>query len=874
MLTILLLYNLVLVLQWSIPGIVAQTGNGNWTYCTEASYLQVQGVERWYQQLVDGSGTYLFNITGTSPIELQNVSNNAIATSFTTATLGLWQIHNDQGSVFCEDVLSTCPILTTGQVMIEKTISLQASRIPLGDIIANYRALSGDDKTFTCLVISPVGYQHPQWRQVFLWIPVGIAIIVATNSFISSGLLSMESIRGAHEQAYLGNTSDSEDIPSNARRPRRWQPPSFFTVSSNYAIEPEYLRFKTPSFTDVIYHMQFLVAISSLTLAYPKFYVIFANNFAWASLLYPYTFLQNVIDTIYQQTYLTASGMPTYNTPGQSFNKRFSEVLDISNSTSVSQGVSTTPVTAPDVVGTGVNNLLNATNIDARAMFLSTLLSILFVFAALLLLLGICLVVMECLRGCYPHRYGGPGNSIWSFCAGMALRLILLFFLPLVTASLYQLMTPAPWYMLLSASMILVGPLILLPSLIGFHLLRIRPPTIIFDDLNLLLKIGPLYNLFTDETFGMFIWFLVNKFLIGMMVALFQSNGIAQLVVIILLEVGLFLGILLRMPFAAQTTNYVQLVFTGIRIIVAILSICFIPTLSIPDYTKQIVAYVQVVLHAVIFAFFLAMSLTNLVLVCSQYRQNKRRQAEQVQSKPQYASSLSQRLSLGPITTLASTARPRRRSNTSYFTNPQRMSVQWVEPKVDDETPDSFGRSSPIFPHSFDSHFGLLEGEDGIELAEPRQRSAPIPTVGSFGHFPKAFTEDTPSRNRRPLDMVDLDAPPQPRYILGQAEPESPPLEPPRARFTLGDADDSGSINTFGAPQYAASTASSNAAIERPITPPHQSVRTFSMTPTDPFGTPSSEVSTPHLQPFRPRMNTWQPRAEDDRYESDSEGSE
>ncbi|RUS17884.1 hypothetical protein BC937DRAFT_89378 [Endogone sp. FLAS-F59071] len=177
-------------------------------------------------------------------------------------------------------------------------------------------------------------------------------------------------------------------------------------------------------------------------------------------------------------------------------------------------------------------------------------------------------------------------------------------------------MLPAPWYILLVAALVLVFPLLVVPAYIAFYLLRQRPPTIIFDDILLLLKYGPLYNTFTDESFQFFIVILVHKLFLGMMVGLFQFSGISQAVVIIFLEVLLFLALYFKRPYADEAINALYLFFDAMRIVISVLNLLYVDQVGLSDDIKQYIAYAQVFLHCVAFLVLLAIPAKNLVAMC------------------------------------------------------------------------------------------------------------------------------------------------------------------------------------------------------------------------------------------------------------------
>lgn len=176
-------------------------------------------------------------------------------------------------------------------------------------------------------------------------------------------------------------------------------------------------------------------------------------------------------------------------------------------------------------------------------------------------------------------------------------------------------MLPAPWYLLLPAALMLVFPLFGLFAWIAFILLRIRPPSVIFSDMTLLLRYGTLYSAFTDDTYSFFILALVYKALVGAMVGLFQASGIAQVIVIIILETLFFIAHWFKVPYADRSINNFYISFGALRIIISILNILFIDEANLLDSDKQYIAYAQIFLHCVAFLVLFAVSMKNLILI-------------------------------------------------------------------------------------------------------------------------------------------------------------------------------------------------------------------------------------------------------------------
>ncbi|RUP47477.1 hypothetical protein BC936DRAFT_145693 [Jimgerdemannia flammicorona] len=565
----------------------------NWTLCQNTTtYFNISTVYRHYDPL---SKTYNFSIAGYSPVDVNNVSAayNAIATSYTFARLAFWDTFNDVKAL-CDSVVTGCPIKKGNITIINKSFRVPGSAFPLGDIQASFRALTGDLQNFTCIDIAPIGYQNPIWRQIFIWVPVGIALFAAMVSIIST-LIS-------------GPTED------------------FYVLTSNYALEPIALRLKTPGFFDVLHYAQFIVASGQLSLRYPKFYPLFVSDFAWSSLLFPGEYLNNAAALWYESSSTTplpdsTAATSNANVPGLSLNKRllrlWSRQVDSSGPPTV--GDSDVPVVV-NITGTGMVNFANSVGLDARALFLSVLIYFLMIMAAILVLCLLFLLVVEYLGCWYPYRFAGQRKKIfnfaigecrwrgfgWTVCFGVFRLLSNPTPLPLLPSSDDHVLLPVD----ASSALVrkpdgLTGPL--LPSPGGSGLYRLLPPAPAPAHHHLRRHQPPTQ---------FFIVILVYKLFVGAMTGLFQTSGITQAVGIILLELLLFLALWFKRPHSDEAINIIYVFFAAMRIVVSVLNILYVEQFPLPNDAKQYIAYSQVFLHCVAFLVFFAIPAKNLIAMC------------------------------------------------------------------------------------------------------------------------------------------------------------------------------------------------------------------------------------------------------------------
>lgn len=184
----------------------------------------------------------------------------------------------------------------------------------------------------------------------------------------------------------------------------------------------------------------------------------------------------------------------------------------------------------------------------------------------------------------------------------------------MLVLSFYQLMIPSRWYIAVLAAVFIVISL-LFYGFVSIKLFQIRPASFIYTELVLLLRYGSLYNAFTDDTFRFFIALVVYKSLVAAMTGLFQTSGLAQLILVILAEVSLTLGIYFSWPYADSQINVFQFILGIIRSIVLFLNIAYLPQLQATYMSKQYVGYVQMAIHCLAYFIFLTIQIRNTVVI-------------------------------------------------------------------------------------------------------------------------------------------------------------------------------------------------------------------------------------------------------------------
>ncbi|KAI9031645.1 hypothetical protein CLU79DRAFT_864767 [Phycomyces nitens] len=266
---------------------------------------------------------------------------------------------------FCPDAVSGCPLSAGTNITLGKSVSLPASSLPLADISARYSAWTADKVPLVCATIAPVGYQNPTWRSIFIYLPVGFTVFSALVSFGASFVT-------------LGQAD--RDV---------------LLFTSNYAMIPAAVRFKTPGFFDLVFYAQFIVTTGMLNLAYPMFYPLFTANFSWSFLLFSSDWISRLMPSLFPV--INGSQAPIFSS-GLAFNKR-----------QLAQAPARPQINS---TGTGMAKFAAAVDLDINKLFLTSLLYFLIILGGCL---AICFLIWA-FSACTQIR--GQSTRIKNFALG------------------------------------------------------------------------------------------------------------------------------------------------------------------------------------------------------------------------------------------------------------------------------------------------------------------------------------------------------------------------------------------------------------------------------------------------------------------------
>ncbi|KAI5306508.1 hypothetical protein KEM56_000557 [Ascosphaera pollenicola] len=398
-----------------------------------------------------------------------------------------------------------------------------------------FRVLSGDSShtLLSCVKAEITPDLGPKVRNALTWFPVVILILVAIANLFAATLSP-------------------------------WGSSDPFHFTSNYGRDEDLIRLITPTFSDCLNYIQFVVLAGSLSLNYPGFYQPAVSHGSWSVLIFNQSFVSNnagraaLTDGVYDVK--TGAGI---------------KGLDI----------------MAELCGLSSGK-------DLWAGFIIWL----------LVIIGGAMVISQifvALRWISQSASGNRDHNMRSlnlpFTGGNILRVIInFFFLPAIALSLFQLVKTNS-----SPATPVVFAVILLIILIGgtgyitFLISRTRPQTYLFDDLPTVLLFGPLYNTYTDESASFFTGLNTTlTFIKGIAIGAVQASGIAQLVLLAISEIALVIMILAFRPYSHAThMDLYHTVIALIRLLTVFLSVAFIPALGVSDSVRGWIGYVVLGFH-------------------------------------------------------------------------------------------------------------------------------------------------------------------------------------------------------------------------------------------------------------------------------------
>lgn len=156
------------------------------------------------------------------------------------------------------------------------------------------------------------------------------------------------------------------------------------------------------------------------------------------------------------------------------------------------------------------------------------------------------------------------------------------------------------------------------------HLIRTHHPRqALWDQLPTLLVFGTFYNTYRETTLKFFAVQLYANVARAIVIGALQPSGVAQISVLMGIEMLFMLSILGVQPFHRETSmNLIHFIFSVVRLVTVMLQLAFVPSLNASDAVKGWAGWIILGIHGLtIIIFFLFKALQTLLeMVLRGYR--------------------------------------------------------------------------------------------------------------------------------------------------------------------------------------------------------------------------------------------------------------
>lgn len=364
-------------------------------------------------------------------------------------------------------------------------------------------------------------------------------------------------------------------------------------ATSNYGQDPDALRLVTPGIADIWYYIQFAVYTACLSLDYPGFYQPVLSRVGWSNLLFNTTLLHPSGNGTLSWSTVTSS------LTGQ-FDNSSAYIINVVNSSDY-----------------GMTQYASLVGIPAKDVWPTFMVWFLLVLAGITILTELAFALYWVYRYTTGEHTVDFGSMNICFLGGMILRIWSLFYIVIVTLSCYQIVitgqSPKFQVGLSIVSLLLLG--IVAPLGLFWIISRYRPREHLYDDLQVLLVLGPLYN--TYQPSGLL--FLGVVFLIrliqGIVIGAAQGSGVAQITLLATLEIAFLVAVNVWRPYHPRTSmNGWHTFMAVIRLIVILFLVAFVPSLGVDDGVRGWIGYTVLVLHGVVLVFIFLLNVVITIL--------------------------------------------------------------------------------------------------------------------------------------------------------------------------------------------------------------------------------------------------------------------
>ncbi|ESK92979.1 integral to membrane protein [Moniliophthora roreri MCA 2997] len=280
-----------------------------------------------------------------------------------------------------------------------------------------------------------------------------------------------------------------------------------------------------------------------------------------------------------------------------------------------SNAVQTVTEDSSNVLQAGIPIYVNSLHIATANAFMTVFICALVLIGIALFIFGLAfavLFVMERFNLGQDDTRLKLRYSCTPLIRAWSLRLALIMFFPIVLFALYQWTLDDSWLSVLLSviSFIAIMAGISYVFFLIFRQVRRSDTSALYSTTGFLQSHGPVYAQYRNARYYFFLVFIIGAFLKALFIAAAKSNGLAQVILIILVEISTFVALLTLRPHKTRGGDVFSSFLTVIRIICAGLLFAFVESFGVQPIPRVVIGAVI----AVIFSVSIIIIVINLIL--------------------------------------------------------------------------------------------------------------------------------------------------------------------------------------------------------------------------------------------------------------------
>ncbi|KAL6904344.1 TRP domain-containing protein [Trichoderma evansii] len=368
----------------------------------------------------------------------------------------------------------------------------------------------------------------------------------------------------------------------------------------------------SPSFTDVAGWFQGMAMNGMLSVNYPPVYRSFAKNFAFSIGLMPWNGLLTGIDNFRANT----GGNLTEDSVA--YLRNLTRALESGNQTSSSDASVLARLVRRDdndisVTGqvtrtiSGIKNFAESVSVPKSDMFMTALLIVAIVIAAIVAGILLIKVILEVwsLYGKFPESLIGFRNHYWRSIARTITSLILLLYGIWVLYCVFQFTLGDSWAAKLLAALslaIFTGILAFFGFKIWMTAHRLKSQhgdaSKLYEEKENWIKYSMFYEAYQKSYWWLFIPMIAYTFIKGCIVAAGDGHGMAQTIVSFIVELAMLALLVFTRPFERRSTTMINIFIAVVRVLSVICVFIFVDEFNVEQTTQTVMGAVMIAIQS------------------------------------------------------------------------------------------------------------------------------------------------------------------------------------------------------------------------------------------------------------------------------------